>query len=334
MVNPGREVNAGMRDQPLVSAIIPAYNAAAFIRRTLDSVFAQTYSRLEVIVVDDGSQDETAEIITRDYPRARLIRQEHQGKPRAVARAVAEATGEYLALQDHDDEWLPQKTQRQVEVMADHPGLELLIGQPLLVPLGGRPTARYQDWRIRVDGTLQAVGFRDWCFKTAFAWTWSSTSGWLVRQSSFGEIGGLADCFPVDDWEFLMRAGALGYSVAVLCEPLYHYHLTADSASRPCGALKYSPWTRAMVLAAYDPRGEGWKARLLAESEYTQWMRRVYMRCGRQALRRGEREEAGKFFRKAEEMAEREGPLAHWWFKRLLVVHRAYSWVKARLKGK
>jgi glycosyltransferase involved in cell wall biosynthesis len=320
--------------EPLVSAIIPAHNAAAFIGRTLESVFRQTWRNLEVVVVDDGSADGTAEMIARDYPRAKLIRQEQQGKPRAVARAVAEATGEYLALLDHDDEWLPEKTKRQVEVLGEHPGLELLISQPLFVEPDGAPSPRHDDWRIRLDGTVQAVGFRDWYFSTAYAWTTSSTSGWLIRRATFEELGGFADCFPVDDWEFVMRAGARGYSVAVLCEALYHSHLTVGSGSRPVGAPKYSPWNRPLALAAYDPRGEGWKARLLTKSEYCEWMRRVYMRSGRQTLRRGDREEAGKFFRKAEEMAEREGPLAHWQFRRMLVVQKAYCQAKARLKSK
>jgi glycosyltransferase involved in cell wall biosynthesis len=108
---------------PLVTAVIPAYNAAATIRRAVDSVLAQTYRNCEIVVVDDGSRDETAEIVATEYgDRVRLLRlPKNQGESAATNEGIASARGELIAFLDADDEWLPGKLARQVSVLRDHP---------------------------------------------------------------------------------------------------------------------------------------------------------------------------------------------------------------------
>lgn len=101
----------------LVSVIIPAFNAAAYIRQTLNSVLAQTYQEIEVIVVDDGSSDATAVIVeefsTRD-DRFHLVRQSNAGVGAARNTAIRKARGRYIAPLDADDLWFPQKLEKQV----------------------------------------------------------------------------------------------------------------------------------------------------------------------------------------------------------------------------
>ncbi len=106
---------------PLVSVVIPAYNAAETIDETLDSVRAQTYFNLEIIVVDDGSVDETASRVERhcaEDPRVRLLRQPNQGVAVARNTGIADTTGDYIAPVDADDLWHPVKIQRQMDAMA------------------------------------------------------------------------------------------------------------------------------------------------------------------------------------------------------------------------
>ncbi|HLZ67023.1 MAG TPA: glycosyltransferase family A protein [Aliidongia sp.] len=104
----------------LISVIIPTYNAARFIERTIASVQAQTYTPLEILVVDDGSTDRTIEIVeaaaARD-PRLTLIRQAHQGVAAARNRALAAARGDWIAPIDADDLWHPEKLALQVAVL-------------------------------------------------------------------------------------------------------------------------------------------------------------------------------------------------------------------------
>jgi glycosyltransferase involved in cell wall biosynthesis len=110
----------------LVSVIIPAFNAAAYIRETLNSVLAQTYRALEVIVVDDGSEDGTdsiaEEFVKRDA-RVQLVRQCNSGVGAARNMAIRMARGEYIAPMDADDMWFPEKLEKQVACM-EHYGEE------------------------------------------------------------------------------------------------------------------------------------------------------------------------------------------------------------------
>jgi glycosyltransferase involved in cell wall biosynthesis len=107
-------------DLPLVSVIVPAYNAETFIGHTLNSILAQTYKNIEVLVVDDGSQDRTAEIVKliaqRDH-RVILLQQANAGVAAARNLAIKKSRGEYIAPIDADDIWYPQKLKKQVQSM-------------------------------------------------------------------------------------------------------------------------------------------------------------------------------------------------------------------------
>lgn len=100
---------------PLVSVVIPAYNCARFIGEALDSVFAQSYPALEVIVVDDGSTDDTCRVVEGYRDRVTLIRQRNAGAAVARNEGIRRAGGEYVALLDADDLWLPGKLRLQID---------------------------------------------------------------------------------------------------------------------------------------------------------------------------------------------------------------------------
>jgi glycosyltransferase involved in cell wall biosynthesis len=105
-------------DLPLISVIVPAYNAEAFISRTLQSILAQTYQKLEILVVDDGSQDRTAEIVEsfiQKDNRIVLLQQANAGVAAARNLAIEKSRGEYIAPIDADDIWYPQKLEKQVQ---------------------------------------------------------------------------------------------------------------------------------------------------------------------------------------------------------------------------
>lgn len=99
---------------PLVSVIIPTYNRVRLLPAALESVLGQTYSPIEVIVVDDGSSDETPELLRSYGDRIRVLRQANAGPSTARNRGIALARGEIIAFLDSDDQWLPTKIERQV----------------------------------------------------------------------------------------------------------------------------------------------------------------------------------------------------------------------------
>lgn len=102
-----------------ISVVIPCYNAAPFLRETLDSVTAQTSPPLEVLVIDDGSTDASADIAGSYGPPVRVIRQENQGESVARNRGIDQARGEWIAFLDADDVWHPAKLQRQLGVVSN-----------------------------------------------------------------------------------------------------------------------------------------------------------------------------------------------------------------------
>jgi len=104
---------------PKVSVIIPAYNAARYLPDALDSVLAQTKDPLEVLVVDDGSSDDTAQVVARYGPPVRYLRQRNAGVSMARNHGIAESRGRYVAFLDADDTWLPAKLDRQLAALKE-----------------------------------------------------------------------------------------------------------------------------------------------------------------------------------------------------------------------
>lgn len=106
--------------KPVVSVIIPAYNAENFIRETIESALNQTYKNIEVIVVDDGSTDNTREIVESiDDKRIKYIKQNNMGVSVARNKGIRVSKGEFIALLDHDDIWLPRKLEKQLPLFSD-----------------------------------------------------------------------------------------------------------------------------------------------------------------------------------------------------------------------
>ncbi len=136
---------------PLVSVIIPAYNAQAFLRATLDSVLAQTYDRLEVIVVDDGSTDDTGAVVAAvkaTDPRVRLITKTNGGVSSARNAGIAAARGDYVAFLDADDIWHPEKIAAQIDVLrpAGRERYVAAFSLHLRIDADGRVAGKSRSW--------------------------------------------------------------------------------------------------------------------------------------------------------------------------------------------
>lgn len=124
---------------PKVSVIIPAYNSAHLVRYTVDSVLNQDYTDYEVIVVDDGSTDQTRQVLAGYGDRIRYIYQENKRHSGARNTGILAARGEYLAFVDSDDLWHPEKLRKQAAILDAHPEVVLVCTQARYVDMEGEP---------------------------------------------------------------------------------------------------------------------------------------------------------------------------------------------------
>lgn len=121
-----RKVSTRMKDTPRVSVIIPTYNRAQLLPRAIDSVLQQTYKNIETIIIDDGSTDNTKQVITPYAPYIRYLPSNHQGVANARNLGMKAATGKYIAFLDSDDMYLPHKLELQVDFIETHPSVGMV----------------------------------------------------------------------------------------------------------------------------------------------------------------------------------------------------------------
>ncbi len=143
---------------PTVEIILPAFNAARFLPMALDSVVAQTFADWRILLVDDGSTDETAAIAAhyaeRLGPKLLYIHQENRGLPAARNTAIRHAEAEFLALLDADDVWLPQRLEASLKLFADRPEIGLSYGLIEGIDSSGRVVGRFTGRKQHPEGWI------------------------------------------------------------------------------------------------------------------------------------------------------------------------------------
>ena len=126
VLTPESPMNAA---QPLVSVVLPAYNVREHVAEAIRSVHAQAFASLEIIIVDDGSTDGTADLVEREFPEVRLFRKANGGAATARNLGMRESRATYVAFLDADDVWLPGKLAAQISYMESNPQVRLAQSQ-------------------------------------------------------------------------------------------------------------------------------------------------------------------------------------------------------------
>jgi len=208
---------------PRVSVIIPCYNYANLVGRAIQSVLDQTYRDFEVIVVDDGSTDNTPEVVGRFGERIRYIRQANQGPNAARNTGIRATDGEFVALLDADDEWLPHKLERQIEVMDAKPNVGLMYANIYLIE--GQSGA--------IIGTYPPRFFHEgYVLPHLFLHQFVPSPTPLIRRKVFERVGYFdPKTIGSDDWEMWLRIAAQ-FNFAYVLEPLAKYTVHASWGSR------------------------------------------------------------------------------------------------------
>jgi len=187
--------------RPLVSIIIPAYNAGAHIDVSIESALAQTFSSRTVIVVNDGSTDNTADRLRAwADPAVHVITQPNLGVASAVNTGIATSESEYIGFLDADDVWLPQKLTRHVQFLKDNPSVDLTFSWVRVIDAQG------QRVRMPCPRWVGPISFR----QLLADYTIRTMSAVVMRRSSIDEAGpvgtGFVRCMDID---FFLRVALL-----------------------------------------------------------------------------------------------------------------------------
>ncbi len=244
---------------PLVSVVVPSFNHARYIHRTLRSVFCQTYRNVEIIVIDDGSQDGSADLI-REYLRdspfpQRLIARENRGAPATLNEGVALAAGEFVQFLNSDDWLAPERIGRMVSEIAD-PECGWGFSAIDFRDADDQPVDLMRNRRAYDLACL--IGGIPLCETTGMMFLTDnvavSTGNLFVMRSLFDRLGGFRSFRYNHDWDFCLRALRLEEPVYVP-EPLYCYRLhganTIDESAERARAealtvcTDYVAWARA-----------------------------------------------------------------------------------------
>jgi glycosyltransferase involved in cell wall biosynthesis len=203
----------------LVSVVIPVHNAETYLNAALESVFAQTYSPIEVIAVDDGSQDRSVDILRRYSDRVVLVRQPNRGAAAARNRGVQEARGKWIAFLDADDLWSPSKLQRQLDVRGDRRWCytdSIFVG-------GVNHGRRDSEFNRKYDGRV---------LERLVCNNFLCTSSVLIQREVYLNAGGFSENLRyVEDWGLWIRLASV-HEIAYVDEPLVKYRIHSSSASR------------------------------------------------------------------------------------------------------
>jgi glycosyltransferase involved in cell wall biosynthesis len=205
----------------LVTALIPTYNYGRFVTQAVESALAQTYPHLEIIVVDDGSSDDTRQQLARYSDRIRYIYQDNQSVAAARNTGIQAARGDLIAFLDADDLWHPHKLDVQVRYLADHPAVRLLAVDRLADGV--------QHWPPLQDlaqPKAHAISVEELVLRPYFA-----PSGVLVRKECFDTVGFFDTSLRnAEDYDMWIRI-ACRFPVVKLEVPLWWYRVHGANKS-------------------------------------------------------------------------------------------------------
>ena len=192
-----------------VTIIIPTFNRCDLLKRALDSVYNQVFSNYEVIVIDDGSTDKTAEMLQHGFPRVRYCFQQNKGVSSSRNKGLSLAKGDWVAFLDSDDEWIAQKLEKQIYALKNKPEYKVCHTEEIWIRHG-----------IHVNQKVKHKKSGGWIFPQCLPLCVMSPSSILIHRSVFDEVGEFNSLLPAcEDYDLWLRITAK-YPVLYLDEPL------------------------------------------------------------------------------------------------------------------
>jgi glycosyltransferase involved in cell wall biosynthesis len=294
---------------PKISVVIPSYNRANYIEKTIDSVLEQTVDDIEIILVDDGSTDNTRELVHNKYgDQVIYVYQENQGIPGARNTGIKNARGDYIAFLDSDDYWRPNKIERQLALINEHPEYGLLASRCDKIQCSGnikkpnRPLS-YQGRR----------GKSGWVLNDLFQANFIRTSSVIIRRDCFDRVGLFDEKLKqAQDYDFWLRMAA-EYQVGFINEVLTVY------LDNPKGISGDGLVGRLYRLYAVE---KSYLKQKIPEKLYNFRMAQNYFAVGRHYLQRGDREKGLAALKKARSLAPFHLKYMFYFIKAVLTRHK------------
>lgn len=264
--------------KPTVSVVIPTFNREMLVQKAIGSALDQTFQDLEVVVVDDGSTDGTRAVVERYGGKVRYLFQENQGISGARNAGIRSAAGEFIALLDSDDTWLPEKLERQMALFQEHPEY-------------GMVATRCSS--IERDGSFREMnrpGKSGQILLDLFTKNFIRTSSTVFRKECFEKAGlfdpALKEC---EDYDIFLRVAAL-YPIGFIDEPLTVY------LDNPQGVSTDGLVGRLYRLEVLE---RDYLKERIPRKIYRQRLAEICRHIGKHCLRRGQRKEGKAYLRKA-----------------------------------
>lgn len=235
-------------DPPLVSVLMPAYNAARYVGEAIDSVLSQTLSDFELLAIDDGSTDDTPRIL-REYaardPRVRVLTLPNGGIGAALNAGLAQSRGAFIARMDSDDVCLPERFKKQVDFLQAHPECVLVGSRVLLIDPEGEPLYEMESVVLtheQIDRVLLEA-------------RWSIVHpSIMMRREALERVGGYNnDLVPVEDHDLFLRLAEIG-RLANLPDVLLKYRKHPMNSVRVLADRRVAALKRVME-SAWERRG-------------------------------------------------------------------------------
>lgn len=268
---------------PAVSIIVPAYNQSEYLGDAIRSALGQTHADLEVIVVDDGSTDETPAVCQAfTDARLRYVWQANRGLSGARNTGIREARGEFLTFLDSDDQFLPDKLEQLLAAFEGDPGLGLVAGQAVLIDRLGRPIGEIFDRPLPADPTELLLG------NPLHVGSVLLRRDWQERVGLFDE-----SLRSYEDWDMWLRLARAGCRMGWVARPVSLYRFHQDQMTR-IGAQMTVATFAVLDKTFSDPTlPSAWQAR--RDEAYS----RGFLRAAAQAYTGGEVDRARDFMRQA-----------------------------------
>jgi len=258
---------------PFFSVIIPTFNRRALLTYALDSVRRQTFTDYEVIVVDDGSTDDTLEGLST-FPDVKVLRQKNRGPGVARNLGVRESCGQYIAFLDSDDVWFPWSLETYAAILRRSEAPAFVAGKPF----------RFRDeveLPATASGNMEQLHFPDY-LASGDEWRWFGVSSFIIRANEFRAAGGFAE-EPIngEDADLALKLGEAPGFTQITSPPTFGYrdhttNVTADLTKSLAGV-----WH--MVLAEKSNEYVGGKERELCRRQIlTRFVRTVTFDCLKQ----------------------------------------------------